>query len=200
MNVTRLEGIVLQVVKYGEQDLIITVFSAEQGLLKMFLAGGLARKSKNRLPMEPLTQAEFICACGRGELLRCREVTVQNQFRYLRESYALLEAAGQLVDVVLKSQWAGKPAPAMYALFNLYLTRLKEFVDPQAAVSSLRLKIMRHEGLFSPEALPAGLDEEQRQLAIVLAYGRSFATLCQMIGVGRFHEKIEHWYKNLLMD
>ena len=198
MNTTRLEGIVLQVVKYGEQDLIITVFSAERGLLRMFVKRGLSQRGKNRLPMEPLTQAEFVYATTGGELLQCREVTVQDQFRFLRDSYSLLEAAFQMVDTILKSQGPEVPAPAIYAVFCLYLKRLKEFSDPLVAVSSLRLKILRYEGLFSTENLPSDFDEEQQQLTLVLAYSRSFATLCQMVGTSNVHAKIEKWMKNLL--
>ncbi len=198
MNASRQEGIVLQVVKYGEQDLIITVFSAEEGLLKLFLAGGLSRKGKNRLPMEPLTQAEFVYTSSSSGLLRCREVSVQSQFRFLRESYALLEAAGQMVDTVLKSQWASRPAPAMYALFKLYLSHLQEFTDFQVAVSSLRLKILRHEGVFSLEKLPPELNEEERSLVLVLAHGRSLTTLCQMVGIGNFHQKIQRWFLEVM--
>ena len=84
MNTISLEAIVLKVVKYGEQDLIVTAFSAEQGILNMFLKGGMSRRGKNRLPVEPLTQAEFVLTSTGGELLRCREVTVQDQFRFLR--------------------------------------------------------------------------------------------------------------------
>ena len=82
----------------------------------------------------------------------------------------MLQAAGQMVEVVLNSQWTGRPTPSMYALFKMYLTRLKEFTDVQVAVSSLRLKLMRHEGLFSMENLPRGLEEEEEQLILVLAY------------------------------
>jgi len=200
MNTTRTEGIVLQVVKYGEQNLIIRVFTAEEGLLSMFLAGGLSRKGKNRLPMEPLTHAEFIYSNSRGELLRCREVTVLDQFRYLRERYALLETAGVLVDSVLKSHWTQQPAPSMYALFKMYLSRLKEFKDYPIAASSLQLKIMRYEGLFSLKNLPVDLDDEERDLILVLAYGRSFATISQMVGTGDFHAKVRQWFEMAIAD
>ncbi len=201
MNVFRQEGIVLQVVKYGEQDLVITVFSAEQGLLRMFVAGGLARKGKNRLPTEPLTQAEFVYTTGAaGGLLRCREISVQEQFRFLRESYVLLEAAGQLVEVILKSQWQERPVPAMYALFKMYLVNLKYFEDFQVAVSSLRLKILRHEGLFSLDDLSPEFDEEEQKLVLVLAHGRSLATLRQMVGVGDFHGKVQRWFRKVMND
>ncbi len=45
------------------------------------------------------------------------------------------------------------------------------------------------------ENLPRGLEEEEEQLILVLAYSRSFITLCQMTADEEFHQKIAKWYQ-----
>ena len=75
---------------------------------------------------------------------------------------------------------------------------VQKFTDFQVAVSSLRLKILRHEGVFSLEKLPPELNEEERNLVLVLAHGRSLTTLCQMVGIGNFHQKIQRWFLEVM--
>lgn len=145
MEIKKCEGIVLHKIKYGEYDQILTVFTREEGLIKLICKGASSRK-KNGADL--LMRAEFFYLPRQSSLMTCRELTQINANLQLRKSLACLEGACAMAKAILASQCEQKPAPQLYELFICYLERLPLAPQPEALVASFLLKILRHEGLF----------------------------------------------------
>lgn len=145
MEIKKCEGIVLHQLKYGEYDQILTVFTREEGLIKLIYKGASGR-SKNRADL--LMRGEFLYTPGKSSLMTCREFAIINPYLSLRKSLACLEGACAMAKALLDSQCEQKPAPQLYDLFICYLERLPLALQPEALPTSFLLKVLRHEGLL----------------------------------------------------
>jgi len=147
MQSSQCEGIVLQSLNFQDYDKIITVFSYEEGVLKFHMKGA-SRSASSRLSTNPLTCAEFTYTKGRGDLLMCREIAVKESFLKLRQSLPMLEAAMDMLQVLIQSQLPHKPAPKLYQLLKWCLNKLAFSKDPHFLAASFRLKLLIHDGLL----------------------------------------------------
>jgi DNA repair protein RecO (recombination protein O) len=145
---THTEGIVLRITKYGEGDQIASLFTADHGLIKLIVKGGLSIRRKQASPLSPLTRVEVLYKNGKSELHVCTEATPLERFQREEQSYAQLEAACLLARAIDQSQLLEKPAPQLYALLITYLRGLQHSPQCDAWVSSFWLKILKHDGLL----------------------------------------------------
>ncbi|MFQ5728946.1 MAG: DNA repair protein RecO [Waddliaceae bacterium] len=142
----RTEGIILHTLDFQDYDQILTVFSIDQGIVKFFLQGTRNSRHKKGIGTTPLTVGEYIYRKGKSDLFYCREISVINQHLGLRKNLAALETACDLIQTVQKSQFPGKPAPALYQLLVRYLDSIPLFSSPEILGASFRLKLLRHDG------------------------------------------------------
>jgi DNA repair protein RecO (recombination protein O) len=142
------EGVILHAIKYGEYDQILTVFTREEGLIKMIFKGAYAKKRALGASTAPFTQAEFVYDKRQSSLFVCQESALLHAHLNLRKSLACLDAAYLLAKILLASQAEQKASPLLYDLFVCYLARIPLSLSPAALVASFQLKFLRHEGLF----------------------------------------------------
>lgn len=148
MEIHKCEGIVLQSIKYGDYDQILTLFTRDEGLLKMIVKGANSRKQRNAIVSGVLTQAEFIYVRRQSSLVLCREQNILNPHLKLRNTLPCLEGACCMAKAVLTSQMEQKPVPQLYDLLVCYYNRLPFASQPATLTASFSLKVLRHEGLF----------------------------------------------------
>lgn len=137
----RFLGTVLSTLPFQEEQQIATLFSPD-GILKLFLTQRYAALTLS------FTEGEFLCTLGKGTLYRLREGSILFQHLRLRERLENLEAAGLLAQAVLKSQWPGKAAPALYHLFSSLLRSIPDQEDPSLVASLFQVKTWKHEGVL----------------------------------------------------
>lgn len=221
MALIEVKGIVLRVIPYGEEDLIITLFTP-QGILKLFGQKWLASPSRGGRPaVTPLMRAEWVLATGKSDLHRCRDITPLPLYPRVREDFALLEAACGMLEGIHRSQSEHRPAPELYLLLDRYLEQLSVFRQPALALSSFRLKLLSHEGLLHlPEhcfhcrarlealhlsqgvgyclqhapAEALRVTEEEWQQLLVLAYSRSLKLLQTLEITPEWVQRIEQLF------
>ena len=144
----RCEGITLRSLEYKERERIITVFTAK-GLISLIVKR-MSNKKPHLLSLtSPFCQGEFLYKKKRSDLFSFLDGTVLDAHLNLRTEWRHLQAAGQLCQLLLKSQLPGKPSPAIYTLFSTYLKKVSEFEDPAALVASFQLKLLKAEGLIA---------------------------------------------------
>lgn len=222
-NVFKLQGITLHTLKFGDYDLIATVFTREAGVVKLIIKRGLSLKNKS--PITPLTRAEFVYTAGKGEIHVCKETDVLERYYGHSPSLAKLEAGCALAQAVHHSQMLEKPAPQLYDLFCAFLAMVNHQEDPNRWVCSFLLKILKHEGLidtysscgvchapiehvyasrgegFCKEHSPPQaiiLKKEEVQLLNLLAHSRSLTELSSLETPINFVEKIKILFKQSL--
>lgn len=167
-------GIVLRNIPFQERDLLLTLFTAEQGIVKLIVKGGQSRKRRLQALCSPLSQGEFIYLPGKGEIGRFRDGTLKNSFPKLREDYDTLKSAGNLLRTILKSQLSEKPAPLLYQSLERFLQYLPEVRHPPTFELIFYLKVLIHEGLLhlDPHCQQCGKIESE----IFLSGGQSFCS------------------------
>lgn len=148
MHLYRSEGIILSSLKFRDYDEIITLFSKEEGLIKLIVKKSYTKKEGYGSKTGPFIQAEFIYSKGKSEIFSCQEVSVLNYNLSLRNRYLNLQAAAAMANAIIQSQCALKPAPLLYKLFTTYLNAIDSFPQPDTLALSFGLKLLRHEGIF----------------------------------------------------
>lgn len=109
-------GVVLRGVDYKESDRILTVLTAENGLMTV-KARGCRRKNS------PLAAAAQLFVCSQmtlfqyGEFLTLREAVVQEQFWGLREDMGKLALASYCAEVAQTVAVEGEGNPELLSLF-----------------------------------------------------------------------------------
>src|ERR1700722_12761585 len=148
MQEEKTEGVVLRSQDYKERHRIITLFSP-LGLISMIVKS-ISRKNARLLSLTtPFSHGEYIYYQGRSDLLNYCDGTLLDDHLYLRQNLKLLQAAGTLANAILSSQMAGKPAPALFALYKSYHKQIRHFEEPAPLLASFILKLLKHEGLLS---------------------------------------------------
>lgn len=145
----RVEGIILKVIPFGDYDQILSLFTAEIGLVKLFIKGSRSRKRGLQGICIPLTGVEAIYKEKNSELFGCQEMTLIESYRFLRNDLNYLKAACDMLNAVESTQLPCKPAPQLYALLLYFLARIPDCTDLAALTASFRLKLLRHEGLIT---------------------------------------------------
>lgn len=172
------EGIILHTVPYRNYDQIMTVFTEDRGVIKLFCKKGASQSRR----YTPLTKVEFAYRERVSELWSCEELSLLDSYLSLRNRFAHLEAGCRLIQAVYKSQGIGKEAPLLYRLLLYYLDKIPEPEDPFVLVASFKLKLLVHEGLFNLDAPGESLSEfteQEIEHMHILAYGQSYAELCR---------------------
>lgn len=179
MEKTRAEGIVIRTLPFKDYDGILSLFTQDEGLIKLVVKGAFNSKNGKGSLTTPLSLVETIYTKGRSELYSCREIAMLNPHHNLRQNLATLEAACEMVHVIEATQLPGKVVPELYQLFLTYLKRLPEACDPACISTSFYLKTLNHEGLLSSNNL-FKMSAEERQLIEVLTLCRDFSLLSKL--------------------
>ncbi len=140
------EGIILKAIPFREEDAILSLFTQEAGVIKLFCRGARSPRKGSALSV-PLTQVEVIYKERASDLFSCQEMRMIHSFFELRGHLLHLEVASDFLRVILSSQLIGKPAPQLYALLCYYLRKIPQIADPWVLATSFRLKLIKHEGL-----------------------------------------------------
>ena len=141
------EGIILRVIPFRDYDQILTLFTHEQGIIKLIYKGSRSKKRGVQGLCIPLTVVDVIYREKRGELFGCQEMTWIDSYQSLRISLPCLEAACDCLQALYFSQLVGKPAPLLYELLRFYLNRMESIQDPWTLALSFRLKLLAYDGL-----------------------------------------------------
>lgn len=220
MEIKKSEGVILHLLKYGEHDQILTVFTREEGLIKLILKGNSGRK---KMKADLLMRAEFIYLRRQNSLMSCREWSLITPYLQLRKSLASLEGACAMAKALLHSQCEQKASPRLYELLIYYLEKLSVAKQPEAFVASFLLKILRHEGLLGltphccvchqdltdhyvfkgesycerdrpPQAI--ALSPFEAEKIFILAFSRSLA----LIESQHLHSELQNHVQDIFMD
>lgn len=158
-------GLLLQSTPYLGQKKILKVFTKDQGLLTFFSA-----KTK----LAPFCLAEWIFRDTDKELLLLKEANLLDPLLDLKDQYETLIAAGRIAKDLLSTQMPHKKSEDLFKLAYLYLKKLP--TNPEALLTSFKLKLLSFEGLFPHDMPPQFTPLEWAQIEL-LAFSRSLKEL-----------------------
>ena len=134
-------GLVLRTTEYKETDRILTVLTAEDGLLTLKARGVRSNRSKHKGACQLLTYAEFTVSEARGFRF-ISEATAIEMFAGLRNDIVLLALGSYFAQLaeVLSQEDAASPALLSLILNALYaLSKLQKPPRLVKAATELRL-------------------------------------------------------------
>lgn len=143
------EGIILRALSYRDYDQILTLFTADAGIIKVICYGSRRQRSKWRGLCQPLTRVEIVYREKQGEIFECRDIALLDSLTSLKQEYCRMEAACDLLQALGFSQMPGKEAPQLYALLIFLLKKIPHLADPWISAVCFRLKLLKHEGLLA---------------------------------------------------
>ncbi|MDE3055334.1 MAG: recombination protein O N-terminal domain-containing protein [Verrucomicrobiota bacterium] len=185
------EGVCLQEIAYLEKGTILKIFTLNHGLVSCFRKRGLPNCG-------PFCHGEWVIRPGRGDLFHLVDVTLHDLFLPLRSSYALLMSAGKIARNLLRSQFPGKSAPALYKLLLRYFQKMEDLSQHLPSLTgSFQIKLLVHEGLFSAEMRPAELfTVEEWEQVIMLGAVSTFSQMSSFCLSRELEEKIDRFFQN----
>jgi DNA repair protein RecO (recombination protein O) len=148
MILEKVEGVVLRSFPYREREHILTLFTLEKGFITLIIKA-LSKKNTHLFGLTHLfCRGEFLYIKKNSDLYRFSDGTVLNPHLFLRQEWRHLETASKLAKPLLHSQFPGKPAPGLYALFLAYLQQIPFFQETSGFLGSFYLKLLHHEGIL----------------------------------------------------
>lgn len=185
------EGIVLQVIPYGNEEQILTLFTPLAGIIKVFCKRSVHKGQR----FMPLTLTETIYRERKSEICACEEIILLNAFLSLRQTYSLLQGGCDLLRVIYGTQMVGKPAPQLYSLLLYCLETLPKVKDVQSIVICFKLKVLMHEGLLDimTETF-SGFRQEEQELLRFLTVNRALVPLREVVLDNDLGEKVDQFF------
>lgn len=214
------EGVILRSIPFRDSSKIITLFTEDVGIIKVFY------NTRTRDGGAPLTKVELIYRERSGDIFSAYEMTPIDYFPHLRKELHTLQAAAELLEIIQTSQWLGKSAPRLYSLLCFYLNKISFITDPNTLTSSFKLKLLVHDGLLHLPFLCSlcgeplhneayGIDSDMRctshhlahqsvwskdELALLaqLTFSESYKAMAQIHVPDSLKKKIDTLFANLL--
>jgi DNA repair protein RecO (recombination protein O) len=141
------EGIVLSSMDLGEDDRIVSILTAQKGLVRAVVRG--ARKPTGRLAAvtQPFCRADFQLY-GRSSLDRVIQVSLLDSYPGIVGDYAKVVYASYLAEVVSGLMPEHERNPGVYRLFLAILDSIKESNELWTVARWAELRLLRSAGFL----------------------------------------------------
>lgn len=146
----RLEVIILREYNWAEADRILTVFSREQGKLRLLAKGVRKIRSRKAGHLLPFTQSQLQVAAGREMPIITQAETIQ-PFTSLREDLTLIGYASYVIELLDRFTYEEGEHLALYRLLLNTLQRLSQpDLDPLITLRYYEIRLLDAVG-FRPQ-------------------------------------------------
>lgn len=193
------QGLITHALTFKEYDRIITLFTPNDGLIKVVIKGAFSQKQSQGATTTPLTRIELNCVRRQSELYSGSDIEVVDSNFALRSNLKTLESACDMLQTVTATQQPGKAAPDLYKLLGVYLQRLPQAEYPSTVAASFKLKLLRHEGLLELPSMPTTtFPKEVHDLVLALAFSLDFGLIASLELTKEAAAKITSLYESAL--
>ncbi|MBP0017524.1 MAG: DNA repair protein RecO [Cyanobacteria bacterium SBLK] len=141
-------GINLKSIPLGESDRIVTILTAEYGLVRAVAPGSRKQKSRLRGRVEPFVINELLIARGRS-LDKITQAETRASYPGLSKNLGKLSIGQYWAEIVLALALSDRPQEELYLLFTEHLQRL-ERIDRGSDRDLFSASILAHltHGIF----------------------------------------------------
>ena len=120
----KIQGLSLKVGPLGENDRLLTLLSAEEGIIRIAIPG--ARRPKSPLAATSALTFLELQIGGKSNLRRARQIKVLKSFSQLGERLETLAAAQSLIELSLLLVGQNDPQPEILKTLLFHLERLEQ--------------------------------------------------------------------------
>jgi DNA repair protein RecO (recombination protein O) len=139
-------GITLYFAPFQERHALVTLFTQELGLVKLFIKNGQSRT----ILQVPFVEGSWTLIKKTSDFYYLREMNPSiYYYSSLRHQLSKLQIANTIREILIKTQQLEHPSPLLYKVVRLYLKELGHSSYPKHILSSFYLKILKHEGYLS---------------------------------------------------
>ncbi|EIT85208.1 DNA repair protein RecO [Fictibacillus macauensis ZFHKF-1] len=142
----KVEGIVIRKVDYGESNVILTLFTRENGKIGVMARG--AKKPKSRLSSvaQLFTYGYFVYQKNRG-LGSLNQGEIIDSFRGIKEDLFKTAYCAYMVEFLDKVTEENGPNPYLFEHLHQSFHLLDEGVDPEVILSIFEMKMLVQAGI-----------------------------------------------------
>jgi|SRR3989339_151132 len=143
-------GISLKATPFAEADKLVTLFTREQGKIKVIAKG--ARRIPSRLAgrVEPFSYGEYFIVKGRN-LHILSQATLFETFQFIRENEHMLMSALHLLRLIHAGTAEGQANPELFDLLVHSLARFKKNVAPARIAKDFERDFLVLEGVYQED-------------------------------------------------
>lgn len=149
MGNVNVRGIVIKQTNYGEADRMLTIFTAEYGIIKAAARGVRRMKSRRSAAAQFLCYCEFEMYMAGNEVANINNINVVDAFFPACENIEILSLFTYISDIVTAGLGYSNPDERILKLFlnTLYKCTYKNF-NPYMAKSVFELRFMAYIGFI----------------------------------------------------
>lgn len=149
MQSSKLTGVVLKTLDYGESDRVVTLLTVERGKVSAFARAARASRRRFGGALEPFTLLAIEAHERRGaELLSLDTVSVVQGFGAIRTDLARIACAGYACDLARELVRDSEPHAELVALLIDYLRRLDAAPARPTGLRAFELGALRAVGFM----------------------------------------------------
>ncbi|SDH48043.1 DNA replication and repair protein RecO [Alteribacillus persepolensis] len=143
------EGIVLRTIAYGENNVILRIYTREAGKISVMARG--AKKPKNKLSAaaQPFVYGMFLYYKGSGMSTLSQGDNIDS-FRIIRDDIVKTAYASYMSELLDKLTDEKERNPYLFELFLQLLQKMNEDDDPEVLTRIFETKMMQQAGI-TPE-------------------------------------------------
>lgn len=142
---TRTEGIVLKTQEYAEADLVVTHFTRDRGIIKIFAKSPRKTKSRFGSSLEPLTHAKISLWGKEHTIPKITQSDIISTFQSLRENLQDFANVSKLAEILIFMLPEGIPNKRLFSLFLNTMKFIASFEQKQKdsiyLISQIRLLV-----------------------------------------------------------
>jgi len=171
------EGVVLNTIKLGEADRIVTIFARSTGKVRAVAKGVRKTKSRFGARLEPLTRVDLMLYRGRGELDTITSADILESFQETKDDYSRLVCAAALAELVDKITPDRERLVPVYSLLLGGLRALASGAGP-SVVPAFAVKLLSLSGYHPQLSLCAGCGDGAALVGFSPAFGGVVCETC----------------------
>ncbi len=141
VSTSNIEGIVLRTMEYSETDLLVTIYSKEQGKFSAIAKGARKVKSSLRGAVQPFMCSEFAVLPGRNLSIITQAVVI-NPYLGLRDDLSKIAYASYLLELVQLGTEENKVHADLYYLLQAALVLLELGQDAELTARFFELRFL----------------------------------------------------------
>lgn len=143
---TKADGVIIRTTDYGENNKIITLYTAEFGKIGLMARG--AKKPKSTLSSVSHVLFYGLCLFNKGRGLgSLYQAETINPFRTMMSDIEKTGYAALIVELTDRLTEDGQPFPALYRLLRDTLLLIEKGTDPAVLAAIFSIKMMKVAGI-----------------------------------------------------
>lgn len=143
----KIEAIVLRTVDYGENNLILTLLSAQMGKLSAMARGAKKPQSQLRAVSQPFTYGSYLLMIREQGMGTVTQAELIDGFREIREDLFLTSYASYMVELIDRLVEEREPSQGIFLLLHTMLQHLADGKDPEILARLIEMKMLDVAGI-----------------------------------------------------